>query len=241
MAVFPLQPRDKTPATHRGLKDATTDSACINMWWSANSSFNIGLATGSISGVWVLDIDGADAESALRKLETEHGTLPPTVEVITGKGRHLYFRVGEHPIRNSAGQIAPGIDVRGDGGYVVVPPSVHPSDRAYAWSVDSAREFADAPDWLLTLAGPGRANKANGKPPEHWYRLLTNTVRNGERNSTLASLSGKLLNIGLDDLTLLLDLMLCVNAARCEQPLPEAEVETIVASVVRTHLRKISP
>ena len=88
----------------------------------------------------MLDIDGDDGEASLRKLEAEHGALPDSVESITGKGRHVWFRINGSPIRNSASTIAPGIDVRGDGGYVLAPPSIHPSGKAYAWSVDCACE-----------------------------------------------------------------------------------------------------
>jgi Bifunctional DNA primase/polymerase, N-terminal/Primase C terminal 1 (PriCT-1) len=238
--VFPCQPRSKTPATSRGVLDATTDVERINNWWRF-ADLNIGIATGLASGFFALDIDGEDGEASLRKLESEHGELPSTVEVITGKGRHCYFRIGEHgAVKNSVGQIAPGLDIRGDGGYVLAPPSVHPSGRDYSWSVDSADEFADAPEWLHALIhGGNTSNGAKGKPLEHWHRVLTNTVKNGERNSTLASVCGKLLHAGLSDLTLLYDVMLCINASRCEQPIPETEVETIVASVVRSHLKKL--
>ena len=91
-----------------------------------------------ISGFWVLDIDGDDGEANLRALEARHGALPATREVISGGGgRHLWFAY-TGPIPSTAGRIAPGIDVRCDGAYVVVPPSIHPSGRAYAWSVDAA-------------------------------------------------------------------------------------------------------
>ena len=239
-AVFPCQPRGKAPATSRGLLDASTDPNRINAWWRAVPDMNIGIATGCVSRFWALDVDGENGETSLRKLEAEHCALPATVEVITGKGRHCYFRIGGHaPIKNSVGQLAEGLDVRGDGGYVLAPPSIHPSGRAYVWSVDSAREFAVAPHWLIDLLGSKSNNGAKGKPLEHWHRLLTQTLHNGERNSTLASLCGKLLHTGLHDLTLLYDVMLCINVARCEQPLPETEIETIVASVVRTHLKRL--
>ena len=181
------------------------------------------------------------AKASLLKLEAEHGAaLPATVEVITGRGRHCYFRIGEHgAIKNSAGQIAPGLDVRGDGGYVLAPPSIHPSGRAYTWSVDCAREFADAPDWLHALIGQDK-NGGKGKPLEHWHKLLTRTVHNGERNSTLTSLCGKLLHFGVKDPLLLHDVMLCINVARCAEPLPEDEVEAIVRSVIQTHLKRLA-
>ena len=69
---------------------------------------------------------------------------------------------------------------------------------------------------------------------------LTNTIHNGERNTTLASVCGKLLHFGVTDLTLLFDIITCVNVARCNEPLADIEIETIVAFVVRSHLRKLS-
>src|SRR5262245_62023855 len=134
LRVFPCLPRDKRPATAHGCKDATTDQGAINDWWRQDPQFNIGIATGSISGIFVVDVDGLDAELELRKLEAHHSSLPPINEVTTARGRHLYFRMPETSVRNTAGKIAPGIDTRGDGGYVLAPPSVHPSGRVYCWS-----------------------------------------------------------------------------------------------------------
>src|SRR5262249_15159857 len=148
--VFPCKPRDKAPATYHGLKDATTDFNKITGWWRS-TDFNIGLATGKASGVFVLDVDGEDGESSGAMLERRHGILPSTVNSITGRGRHLFFAWPGRPIRNSVCKIAPGIDIKADGGYVILPPSIHPSGRAYAWSVDSANAFAAAPQWLLQM------------------------------------------------------------------------------------------
>ena len=239
LAVFPCQPRGKEPACDTGLHAATTEVERISRWWRAVPDLNIGIATGMVSGIFVLDIDGDEGEASLRQLEQQHGALPPTVEAITGKGRHAYFRT-RAATRNSAGQIATGIDIRGDGGYVIAPPSVHPSGRDYAWSVDAADIFADAPDWLHALINGGNNGAAKGKPLEHWHTALTEPIRNGERNTTLASICGKLLHAGLKDGFLLYDLIMCVNIARCKQPLSASEVETIVISVVRTHLKRMA-
>jgi len=239
-AVFPCKPRSKQPATARGFHDAVAnDPARINTWWAVFPDLNIGVATGAVSGFFVLDVDGEQGEASLAKLEEQRGKLTATIEAITGKGRHCYYRIGEHgAVRNSAGQIAPGLDIRGDGGYVLAPPSIHPSGRAYAWSVDSANEFADAPEWLHELINADRApDGAKGKPLEHWHRVLTGTIHNGERNTTLASICGKLLHFGLTDLTFLHDMMQCVNTARCEQPLNDDEIESIVANVTRSYLK----
>jgi Bifunctional DNA primase/polymerase, N-terminal len=144
--VFPCRVRDKRPATANGLKDATIDPDLIQRWWREEPDFNIAIATGAVSNIFVIDIDGFDAEAELRRLEVQNGPLPPTVESITARGRHLFFRYPGQSIRNSASKIGPGIDVRGDGGYGLVPPSKHPSGRTYYWSVDSASSFAAAPE-----------------------------------------------------------------------------------------------
>jgi len=239
LAVFPCQPRGKEPACDTGLHAATTNVERIDRWWHAFPNLNIGIATGTISGIFVLDIDGEDGEGSLLKLESEHGALPPTIEVVTGKGRHCYFRTGKRKISNSVGQLGVGLDVRGDGGYVIAPPSIHPSGRPYAWSVDTERDFADAPDWLLTKIGTAKGNGKAGKPLEHWHTVLTQPIHNGERNATLASITGKLLQMGVTDAVLIYDLVNCVNLARCEQPLSPSEIETIVISVMRTHLKRL--
>jgi Bifunctional DNA primase/polymerase, N-terminal len=161
--VFPIKPRSKEPACEHGCKDATIDVNVIRQWWRSEPSYNIAIATGSISNIFVSDVDGG--ESTLRKLEAENGELPKTVEALTGNnGRHLYFKMPNHPVRNSAGRLGPHLDIRGDGGYVVAPPSIHPSGRRYEWSVDSANAFADAPQWLLNRIN-GHAKHKQITPP----------------------------------------------------------------------------
>ncbi|WP_246673042.1 MULTISPECIES: bifunctional DNA primase/polymerase [unclassified Mesorhizobium] len=234
--VFPCQPRGKEPATRRGLYDATTDRAIIETWWGSAPQLNIGIPTGTPSGFWVLDVDNEDGEASLRGLEAAQAPLPPTVEVITGRGRHLYFRLGEYNLRNSAGRIGTGIDVRANGGYVLAPPSIHPSGRAYAWSVDGADAFADAPEWLYDVAGDSEGG-CNGKTLEEWHSTLTELIPVGSRDNTLTSIAGKLLFHDVN-LILIRDLLLSVNEARCVPPLPIAHIDRIVTSVARTHLKR---
>jgi hypothetical protein len=240
--VFPCRPRGKTPATSRGFLDATTDAVRVASWWRSAPECNVGIATGKPSGFFALDVDGADGEASLRQLESENGSLPATIEAVTGKGRHCYFRTSTKSVKCSAGIIGAGLDVRGDGGYVLAPPSLHPSGRAYAWSVDGTDEMASAPDWLLNRVSiAGAADKpVNGKPLEHWHRVLTNPIPNGQRNATLTSICGKLFHAGLHDPVLLISTMFCINVARCDPPLAEGDIETIVLSVMRGHFRKIS-
>jgi Bifunctional DNA primase/polymerase, N-terminal len=150
--VFPCISRSKEPAVKRGFYAATTNPETVKRYWR-QSARNVAIRTGAASGFWVLDVDaGRGGEASLRNLELKYGPLPPTREVITVRGgRHLWFKyVG--PISCSADKIAPGLDVRGDGGYAMAPPSIWENGRAYTWSVDSIDEIAPAPDWLTQLA-----------------------------------------------------------------------------------------
>ncbi len=127
--VFPLQPHGKTPLTPHGLEDATTDAATIETWWDRWPDANVAIRTGDVV---VVD---EDRLGALDELAAEaHETIPETSVVTTGTGRHFYFLAPDgQRIRNTAGKLAPGIDTRGDGGYVVAPPSIHPSGSVYEW------------------------------------------------------------------------------------------------------------
>jgi hypothetical protein len=236
MHVFPCLPRDKRPATSHGLKDATTDPLEIEAWWSQVPDYNVAVVTGAISGVFVVDIDGEDAEAELRKLEQEHGQLPATVESITARGRHLFFRCPkDKAIRNSVGKIAVGVDVRGEGGYVLVAPSVHPSGRRYAWSVDSATTFADAPDWLLSIIAEPAAGVATDVA--EWRELVRDGVKEGERNNGISRLSGHLLRRYVDPIVVC-EIMQAWNIARCDPPLEPSEVSTIINSICARELAR---
>lgn len=237
--VFPCMPRDKVPATPHGCKDATAGSELIRQWWAQNPEFNLAVATGRPSGVFVIDIDGLDAEAELRKLEAEHGPLPATVESVTPRGRHLYFRMPDVLVRNSASQVAPGIDVRGDGGYALTPPSVHPSGRRYAWSADSADAIAAAPAWLIQKVTAPTNGASAATPPSVWRELVHDGVGEGARDCTVTRLAGYLM-CRLVDPIVTLELLQAWNSARCSPPLPEASVARIVNSIAGRELARRS-
>lgn len=163
--------RGKHPITINGLKSATDDEEQIRAWWGANPEANIGVATGEASQVWALDVDTReDGFRNFHELLVENGCeeLPRTVEQVTGSGgRHFIFgwpgEAGE--VRNRT-NIVRGVDVRGEGGYVIVPPSTHISGRSYQWEEHGdpgAIEAAATPDWLLGMVlAEGAANSSNG-------------------------------------------------------------------------------
>jgi hypothetical protein len=254
-AVFPLLPRTKTPysddkffKTVGGFKCATRDQSLIEFWWSRQPEANIGLATGSVSGVWVLDVDGDAGREALAALEEQHGQLPPTVEVVTpgkidkdgrhtGKGRHLYFAYPlGRDIRNT--QDHPDLHVRGNGGYVLLPPSMHPDGTGtYAWSVDSADTFAEAPEWLtelITNKGVGNAGAA-ARSPEAWRTFLADTYEASRRSGAVAQLYGLLIRrchpSHHPDPVLALDIVRMFNTLRCQPPLPDDKIVEIANGI----------
>ena len=139
----------KHPRTAHGLLDASTDLATVTRWWETWPNANIAIATGTESGLVVLDVDvGVGGDASLCTFTDEHGRLPDTPTVLTGGGGlHYYFAHPGEIVRNSAGKLGAGLDIRGDGGYVVAPPSVHRSGSLYEWA--RACEPAPTPGWLL--------------------------------------------------------------------------------------------
>ena len=217
--VFPCKP-DKSPYTRHGFKDATTSPSRIHALWGRHRGANIGMATGERAGVFVVD---ADDLSALEALEGERGKLPSTLTARTPRGGlHLYFRHVEG-ITNSPGSLPRGIDVRGEGGYVVVPPSA-----GYAW--DSHSPVVEAPEWLVELirerrpAESGSTQRPTPQVPEG------ETIPEGRRNNELARVCGRLHDGTRDPAKLVADL-LAINGERCEPPLPANEVEKIARSI----------
>ena len=154
--VLPIKPREKVPAgslVPHGLRDATIDAATIRAWWKRLPEANVGLATGIAFDV--LDVDG---DNGMAALAVEIPVDAPTIDgptVTTGRGCHVY--VGPTGLGNRAG-VLPSVDFRGQSGYVIAPPSIHPSGAVYTWkSGDSDPDFGanapirPAPAWLLGL------------------------------------------------------------------------------------------
>ena len=172
--VFPCK-IDKSPLTERGFKDATTDIDQIKSWWEEHPAASIGMPTGPTTGVWVMDIDLPDGEQSLDDLVKLHGEIPSTLVQKTGSGgRQYFFQWPQNgtQIKNSASKIAKDIDIRGAGGYVIVPPSGHPSGNRYKWI--SSHSLAPAPPWLLDLV-------ATSSQPPRVSPLFTGITSYGQR------------------------------------------------------------
>lgn len=153
--VFPCDPASKRPLVATGFKAATTDEMTITTWWRQRPQAMIGIPTGEPSAVFVLDIDrdeskGLDGFATLAAMEAAHGPLPATRTQRTPRGgEHRLFSWPGFKVRNSASKLGAGLDIRGDGGYVIVAPSVNADDVPYEWIREG--EPAAAPHWLLVL------------------------------------------------------------------------------------------
>jgi hypothetical protein len=154
--VFPCHPTGHQPLVEKGFYSATSNPQQMLLWWSRWPDAAIGLRTGQESGVFAIDIDPRHAgDLSLEVLEAERGRLPDTVESQTGGGgRHLLFAWPGRPVPCSVGKVGSGIDIKGDGGYIILPPSDHKSGREYCWLFGQEPGdcgIAEAPAWLLDL------------------------------------------------------------------------------------------
>lgn len=223
----------------RGCNDATNDLATAKKWFS-EPYVNLGIATGTSSGIVVLDIDPRHGgHESLARLERANCVISPTWRFLTGGGgEHLLFRHPSIWVRNSAGRIGPGIDVRGEGGYIVAPPSLHASGRHYSISPDHRPDqtpIAEVPEWLLTKIQCSPTKKKQKKSSVD--TAVPTIVDEGKRNDTIARLSGLLLAHRINP-HFCLELMLAFNATRCRPPLPDEEIAITVANIARREMAK---
>lgn len=228
-SVFPCRPGQKTPATRHGLLDAHRDEGRIVSYWSRVPEANVAIRTGQESGIVVLDVDGDEGADSLHELEAEHGSLPTTLRIETPRGgSHYYFKHPAFHVANTQGVPGPGLDIRGDGGYVLAPPSLV-DGRSY--TVDERAVPTSMPEWLVKLIAESQRQTKDSK---YWIDLVQGT-REGERNGRMAQIVGMMLRRGME-LDLVGTMAMAVNA-RFHPPLPEKEVAKVVDSIYRRHTR----
>lgn len=240
LAVFPLKPRSKKPATKNGFKAATMNLEQIAEWWDQHPDSNVGIATGKVSGGLVvidLDIDedrGKNGYEVLKEWQREHGVLPETAMVITGRGGyHYYYRDAAH-WGNRAG-LYEGVDIRADGGYVVAPPSVHENGRRYEWEQDPSTYGITAAnqtvfDFLMPV--PNELGKESFQMPD--------TIPEGQRTDTLVKLVCSQQAKGLSDEAIRAAVR-AENEARCVPPLTDEELEKTVFPAIRRYQKGNAP
>jgi Bifunctional DNA primase/polymerase, N-terminal/Protein of unknown function (DUF3987)/Primase C terminal 1 (PriCT-1) len=243
----------KHPLTAHGLKDATTDIAIITAWWEQWPFANVAIATGGSR--WVLDVDPRHGgDTTMTTLVAQNGAIPPTPTVATGGGgNQFYLHYPPDVVIRSRSGVAEGIDVRGDGGYVIAPPSIHQSGVHYEWLTPLDIPLGVAPAWLLAMV----AQRPTVKPEPN---ALANTgggivltmcsaetgdftthagEEEGKRNDTLCRLVGVHLSRGDSPATV--EALAMAWAQRCQPPIPEDQVLRVLRWGEGKRVRTIDP
>ena len=227
--VFPVRPRGKTPLTRHGVKDATTDLATVERWWRRWPNANIGLAVPS--GYLVIDVDSLDVLQSLKYQDLE---LPSTSTSRTGRGQHFWYSV-TMALKNGVG-ILPGVDIRASGGYVIAPPSVHPSGAIYRWKVPLHRDtITECPDWLLERLAQHRRDH-QGRSADDWHEVISKPIPEGRRNQTLAEVAGLLFRRLPAEVAT--ELAYCWAKVKLRPALPEVEISRTIDSIAGCELRR---
>lgn len=239
--VFPLAPREKRPmAGSRGFKDATVNPEQIEAWWSQYPDMNIGIATGTVSGILVVDVDAQ--HGGLATMESIRDLLPATLTATTGSGgKHIIYMAPKGLLVKSGAGLWQGIDVRCEGGYIVAPGSFHPNGTQYAWDQGVSKIMPAG--LALTTA---LVDKQSGQ------RKFTQTISKkikgsfdindipyiakGGRNDKFASIAGVLLKKNFSEAAAVA-ICLEINRTRTEQDSDwtEKEVTNTVVGIFRRY------
>ena len=240
--IIPIQPKGKRPFTANGLNDWFNNPEDARKLWAERPDLNIAIVCGSASGnLVVLDFDEDDGKDVhgfdtLSEWEDEFGELPATATAITGRGGMHYMYRANRPYHPSVNRDL-GVDVRGEGSYIVAPPSVHPNGRAYEWNRGDApweRDVAPVDDnvdaFIDHVQRNGGVGQDEGAQGERFQ--LPQRIKHGDRNDTLYRYGCSLRSRGYADDAI--DAMMHVaNERNCVSPMDEGELKGIIKQVCK--------
>jgi Bifunctional DNA primase/polymerase, N-terminal/Protein of unknown function (DUF3987)/Primase C terminal 1 (PriCT-1) len=220
--VFPVNRLNKRP--HVQWKEFQTrlpGREEVQTWWTLWPEASIGMATGRLSGLLVIDTDSAQSTQLF---EAEFPEVCATLQVQTSRGKHFYF-IYEDGVRIDAGKLlGPEIDIRGQGGFVIVPPSIHAQETVYRWL--NKNKPSQLPEALrVRLLVSSESTKRS-------VETVQETIHEGQRNASLTSLAGSMRRRGMSEASIQAALQE-ENRIRCNPPLSGSEVEAIAKSVAR--------
>lgn len=241
--IFPIHYKSKVPMTKNGFYDATDDIDQITNWFTLYPNAGIGIPTGEINNIVVLDVDPRNGgKESLNKLVKNYGGLPHTVKCITaGGGVHYYFQYDERVKSTDLKRFGfPGLDIQADGRYVIAPPSIHPNGKQYYWG-ESAKpvinEFAKVPEFLIDLFKIRRKTKIYKTTSPNEYVRILQGVQEGERNNSMMSLIGHLIALNMDYREVY-EIVHMWNEHRCNPPLDPDVVTRAINNVLRSEQGK---
>lgn len=218
--VFPVKNKKPRVEWARFQKELPTKEQLMR-WLRFWPKTNIAIVTGEISNIVVLDIDAKyKGHDTLNDLENKYGKLPLTAEVETGGGgKHLYFKYPSFSVKNAT--IARGVEIKGDGGSVTCPPSLHESGKRYRWKAHPDQVgIAQMPDWLINLIQEEKPSSENNE----------GLICEGSRNETLTRYAGTFRNQGLSEQQIF-PILQSINRAICNPPLGDQEIAAIAKSI----------
>lgn len=237
LALIPLRKRSKEPATEHGLKDWTDDPKGVREWLNLHRENNIAAVLGKPSGnVIVIDIDrddemGYDGYESLRDWERQHGDLPETVSAITGRGGyHLYYRIAQDRLIKPSVNSELHIDIRAEGSYAMLPPSVHPNGNIMQWeNHPDDYEIADADENVYSFIK--MVQGISERQRRERFKLPDKIIK-GNRNDLLFKYACSLQAEGYDD-QFIYSSVETNNQMRCDKPLPDSDIKKLVESALR--------
>lgn len=240
-AVIPVNPKNKHPYTKQGSHDASKDPEVIKDWWFNHPHANVAIVTGKASGLVVIDEDydepkGIDGIHELKMWENENGKLPDTCTAVTGRGGyHLYYRIPEDAEFKNHISIIDGVDVRGEGGYVVAPPSIHANGKPYEWD-DSPfeNEITMIDDTVIKFLSI--KDDSEGETSEDGTKqtfVVPEVIPEGKRNDTLFKLAASLWSSRRLSKEAVIAAVKVENNLKCNPPLPDDEIIRTVESATK--------
>lgn len=240
-AVIPVKRSDKTPYTENGLLDASKDPEVIKKWWKKYPKANVAIACGKVSGnLFAIDVDikpdkNKHGDFSIESWQAQYDRFPETVIQKTGSGGlHYFFKYDKIADFKNKVEAIPAVDIRGDGAYVVVSPSVYENGRTYEWehgvSIADKEEVAEANDSVIKLLEL-HPRKPNSKDKESSEEKQVRDVKAGNRNETLFryACAQRAYDVPFD---------ICLKAAeeltaRWDDPLDYSEVIKLVESAYK--------
>ncbi|MBT8362007.1 MAG: bifunctional DNA primase/polymerase [Deltaproteobacteria bacterium] len=223
LSIIPLQPNDKKPLIDwKEYQERIASPEEVESWFESHPDANIGLVTGSVSGVIVIDSDSPEATKWMRE------SIPKAVLYQkTGNGWHALYKSNGQPVPNSASLIYDKADIRGDGGYIVIAPSVHPNGKKYELTSPFGLGWEDLTPFPYELL--------KGKEKKIKEKVSLEPVDQGARDDTLARIAGRYCAKGMDEQEVLT--MLIGANSKYNPPLPQSDLERIVTSIFKADER----
>lgn len=245
--VFPCAVRGKTPITTNGLLDASLDYEQINKWYTKTPDANLAIRTGRESGIFVIDLDGETGKESFKSFLEDHGEkMPDTVTSITGNdGMHILFKYPKElgKVKSCTDWLGVGskVDIRGDGGYIIAAPSIHPNGTAYEWEISSRPgevEIAEAPQFIIEkLRNDSDDSKQTiiKRDSSYWDNIIQG-ISEGGRNDAATRLAGHLYRKYVDE-TLIIEIMFMWNE-RNNPPMDAKELTKTIMSVRNKEMQR---